>query len=116
MDVEAATLTGSVTGTCTSTSVYQIALDIDTRGCGVIGKLLLVINNTTAATKTLHYKIDGYASSNSSYFVPIKAATSINAVTQVNQTDVDKGYARVVVSVKGNSHADPTYQIDYTTY
>ena len=116
MDVDAANLIGTTTGTCTSTSVYQVALDIDTRGMGVQGKLLLIINNTTAATKTMHYKIDGYAYPGSAYSDPVKGATSINANTQVVQTDVSKGYARVVVSVKGNSHADPTYQIDYTTY
>ena len=112
MDTQPANITGTTTGT--TTAAYVAALTIDTRGCGIQGKLLLIINNTHA-TLTMKYKIDGYAHPNSAYFVPIKAETSINAATQVNQTDVDKGYAKVVVSVIDNSgHA--TYQIDYCTY
>ena len=105
-------ISGTVTGT--TTAAYVAALTIDTRGYGAQGKLLLIINNTQAA-QTLKYKIDGYASPNSAYFVPIKAETSIAAATQVNQTDVDKGYAKVVVSVINDGGAC-TYQIDYTTY
>lgn len=112
MEVRAQNITGVVTGT--TTSAYVEALSIDTRGYGVQGKLVLIINNTHA-TLTMKYKIDGYAEPNSTYFVPIKAEASISAVTQVVQTDVDKGYAKVVVSVIDNSgHA--TYKIDYATY
>ena len=113
MEVRTANITGTISGTTTAS--YVAAIDIDTRGYGAQGKLLLIINNTTAATTSMKYKIDGYAQSNSTYFVPIKAETSIAAATQVVQTDVDKGYARVVVSIIDDSgHA--TYKIDYTTY
>jgi hypothetical protein len=113
MEAQAATLCGSVSGTTTAS--YVAAATLDTRGMGVQGKLLLIINNTTAATTSMYYKIDGYAHPNSAYFVPIKAQTSIAAATQVVQTDVDKGYANVVISVIDNSgHA--TYQIDWCTY
>jgi len=112
MESRTANKTGTKSGT--TTSAYVVALDLDTRGYGIQGKLLLIINNTQAA-QTLKYKIDGYAEPNSTYFVPIKAEATITAATQVNQTDVDKGYARVVVSViDGDGHS--TYKIDYTTY
>jgi hypothetical protein len=112
MEVKVANRTG--TKSSTTSASYVEAISVDTRSCGIQGKLLLIINNTQAA-QTMYYKIDGYAEPNSAYFVPIKAETSIAAATQVVQTDVDKGYAKVVVSVKNNGGAC-TYQIDYTTY
>lgn len=102
--------------TGTTTSAYVAALDIDTRGYGVQGKTLIVINNISAS-KVMHYKIDGYPSTDSTYFIAIKAETDLAAATQVANVDVDKGYARVVVSVQdGESEAACSYEIDYTTY
>ena len=112
MNIQRANKTGTTTGTTTAS--YVEALSIDTRGMGVQGKTLLIINNTDG-TSAMLYKIDGYPLPNSTYFVPIKAETSIAKTVQVVQTDVDKQYAKVVVSVKDDDgHA--TYQIDYTTY
>lgn len=114
MEARAANLSGKVTGT--TTSAYVAALEIDTRGFGVQGKTLIVINNISAS-KDMHYKINGYPSDNSTYFVAIKAETDMQEATQVNSTDVDKGYARVIVYVQdGEAGASCPYEIDYTTY
>jgi hypothetical protein len=112
MESHRSNISGTVSGT--TAAAYVEVLSIDTRGFGIQGKLLLIINNTQAA-QTMKYKINGYAEPNSAYFIPIKAETSIAAATQVNQTDVDKGYAKVVVSVINDGGAC-TYKIDYTTY
>jgi hypothetical protein len=115
-EVRAANKSGIAPGT--TTSAYVEALRVDTRGYGIAGKLLLIINNTQAA-QTMKYKIDGYPSdvdgTLSGKFIAIKAETSIAAATQVAQVDVDKGYAAVVVSVINDSGAC-TYRIDWTTY
>ena len=112
MDARVSTISGTVIGT--TTAAYVEALSIDTRGYGIQGKLLLIINNTQAA-QTMKYKINGYAEPNSAFFIPIKVETSIAAATQVAQVDVDKGYAKVVVAVI-NDGGVCTYQIDYITY
>jgi hypothetical protein len=112
MDARRSNISGTVSGT--TTAAYVEALSFDTMGYGVQGKLLLIINNTQAA-QTMKYKIDGYAALNSAFFIPIKAETSIAAATQVAQVDVDKGYAKVVVSVI-NDGGVCTYKIDYMTY
>jgi hypothetical protein len=114
MESRMANISGKVTGT--TTSAYVAALELDTRGYGAQGKLLLIINNISAA-KDMHYKINGYPSSDSTYFIAIKAETDIQEATQVAQTDVDKGYARVIVYVQdGESAAACPYELDYTTY
>ena len=116
MDVRAATKTGTKSGT--TTTAYVEALRIDTRGCGVQGKLLLVIKNLHSSN-SMKYKIDGYPydidGTLGGLAVAIKGETSIAGSAQVTQTDVDKGYAAVVVSVIKDSDVG-TYQIDYTTY
>jgi hypothetical protein len=114
METRTANISGKKTGTTTAT--YVEVLDIDTRGYGAQGKTLIIINNISAS-KDMHYKIDGYPSSNSTYFVAIKAETDMQEATQVASTDVDKGYARVVVSLQdGESGAACPYEVDYTTY
>ena len=113
-EVRGANKSAKLTGT--TTSAYVVALDVDTRGYGIQGKTLIVINNKKA-DKVMHYKIDGYPSDDSTYFIAIKAETDLAAATQVANSDVDKGYARVVVSVQdGESAAACPYEIDYTTY
>jgi hypothetical protein len=107
---------GKATGT--TTAAYVEAVRVDTRGCGPQGKFLAIIRNTHA-TLTMKYKIDGYPfdvdGTRSGLAVAIKAETEIAAATSVTQTDVDKNYAAVVISVIDSSgHA--TFQIDWTTY
>jgi len=137
MDVKTATRSGKKTGDLTS-ATYVEALRVDTRGCGVQGKTVILITNvanaTTGATgpSPIFYKIDGYPfdvdGTLSGKAVACKAETSIAyGAATVTSTDVDKGYAAVVVSVAcdnstntGTAAArDPSpakYQIDYTTY
>lgn len=102
----------------TTTSAYVEAVRVDTRGCGVQGKLLALIKNLDSSA-TMYYKIDGYPfdvdGTQSGLSVAIKAETSIAASTTVTSTDVDKNYAAVVISVKQNSGAG-LYQIDWETY
>lgn len=116
MNLKHATLSGTKSGTTTSS--YVEAVRVDTRGCGPQGKFLALIYNTHASA-TMYYKIDAYVydadGTLSGNTIAIKAETSINAATQVTQTDVDKNYAAVVISVKQNSDAG-TYKIDWTTY
>lgn len=112
MEVRIANKSGHTSGT--TTAAYVEALNVDTRGYGVQGKLLLIINNTQAA-QTMKYKIDGYPNEAGTKFIAIKAETQIAAATQVAQVDVDKGYARVIVSVINDGGAC-TYEIDWTTY
>jgi hypothetical protein len=114
MDVNSSSISNSVTGT--TAAAYVAAVTIYPLGKGTQGKVLFIINNTHASY-TMYYKIDGYASRNSSYSVPIKAETSIGTTTQVVSTDTDKAYDMVVLSVKdvvGGNHA--TYQVDAMTY
>jgi hypothetical protein len=104
--------------TGTTTAAYVEAVRVDTRGCGPQGKFIAIIRNTHA-TLTMKYKIDGYPNDSDGdqggLAVAIKAETSIAAATSVTQTDVDKNYAAVVISVIDDSgHA--TYQIDWSTY
>jgi hypothetical protein len=133
MDVKAATRTGIKTGRLTS-ETYTEAVRVDTRGCGIQGKTIVLITNTTSGStgtgatgpSPIFYKIDGYPydkdGSLGGKAVAVKAATSIAyGASTVVSTDVDKGYAAVVVSVacdnstgSGPSAAD--YQIEYTTY
>ena len=108
----AATESGSTTGTTTAS--YVEVFRLDTRGCGVQGKMLISIKNTSG-TVTMKYKIDGYPGMYGGLSIACKSETSIGTSTQVDSTDVDKGYAAVVLSVIDNSgHA--TYQVDWTTY
>jgi len=138
MDTKAATRTGMKTGLLTSASYVEV-VRVDTRGCGVQGKTLILITNTTSGNTSygatpgpspFYYKIDGYPydvdGTLGGKAVAKKAATSIayGAATVVS-TDVDAGYAALVVSlacdnssVTDLSHG-PTparYQVEYTTY
>ena len=134
MDVKAATRSGLKTGTVT-TAAYVEAVRVDTRGCGIQGKAVILITNmanlNTGATgpSPIFYKIDGYPydvdGTLSGKAVACKAETSIAyGAATVTSTDVDKGYAAVVVSIAcdnstSGSGWDPSpakYQIDYSTY
>jgi len=136
MDVKAATRTGIKTGLLTSAS-YTEAVRVDTRGCGVQGKAVILITNTTSGNTSygatpgpspIYYKIDGYPYDKDGTLggkaVAVKAATSIAyGASTVVSTDVDKGYAAVVVSVAcdnstgaGTGPTAATYQVEYTTY
>ena len=78
MEVQIENLTNSATGTTTATAVAAVTLD--TRGLGTQGKTVFVINNTHASN-TMYYQINGYVHPNSTYYVPVKAQTSIAAST-----------------------------------
>lgn len=115
MNVTIDTKSGTVSGT--STSSYVEALRVDTRGCGVQGKFLALIKNLDLSA-TLYYKINVYPSDTSGttgLYAEAKAETSIAGNTQISSTEVDKGYAAVVILVKQNS-GPGAYQIDWTTY
>lgn len=104
---------GTVTGT--TTAAYVAALTISGNG-GLTGKTIIKLTNKSGATTTMYYKIDGYLSTHPDCAATaIKAETSIANATPVVNTDTDKPYAKVVVSVVDNSgHCD--YQIDYMVY
>lgn len=104
---------GKKTGT--TTAAYVEAVRVDTRGCGPQGKFLALIKNVHASN-TMYYKIDGYVNEDPDCLpVAIKAETSIAGAAVVTQTDVDKNYAAVVISVVKNSDVG-AYRIDWTTY
>ena len=130
MDTKAATRSGKKTGTTVQGTAgsgivpaYAEVVRVDTRGCGVQGKLVANIKNLTAGT-SVYWKIDGYPydvdGTLSGTAVAVKAATELAAGTLVTSTDVDKGYAAVVISIRGGgalgggTAAD--YSIEYTTY
>ena len=116
MNILNAVKSGIVSGT--TASGYVEAVRVDTRGCGPQGKFLALIANLDSSA-SMYYKIDGYPADPtgalSGKAVAIKAETSIAASTTITQTDADKNYAAIVISVKQNSGAG-NYQIDYTTY
>lgn len=104
---------GTITGT--TTAGYVVAATIAGNG-GLTGKTIVQISNLSGATTTMYYKIDGYLSTHPDCVAAaIKAETSIANATPIVNTDTDKPYARVVVSVKNNSGAC-NYQLDYMTY
>jgi hypothetical protein len=118
MELTVANKSGMVSGT--TTAAYVKILTIDTRGCGILGKTRFLLANTHA-TLTMKYKIDGYLADTTGgdaggQAIALKAETSINAATTVDDiTYIVMGYAAVVFSVIDNSgHA--TYQLDYTTF
>ena len=136
MDVKAATRSGIKTGRVTSAS-YVEAVRVDTRGCGIQGKTVVLITNTstgttstaaTAGPSPIYYKIDGYPYDVEGTLggkgVAVKAATSIAyGASTVVSTDTDKGYAALVVSIAcdnstgaGLGPTPAAYQVDYTTY
>lgn len=117
MDSKRSNKSGVKTGTTTSS--YVEAIRIDTRGCGVQGKLLAMIKNT-GASWDMYYKIDSYPSDVDGGLgglsIASKSETTIGEASTVTSTDVDKGYAAVVISVKSAESTPTTYQIDFTTY
>lgn len=134
METRQATKFGKKTGAFSSAS-YVEALRVDTRGYGIQGKTLILIKNTSGALTgggvgptPMNYKIDGYPAdwdgTQSGLSVAIKAATSIAyGASTVTSTDVDKGYAAVVVSVAcdnstgaGSGPTPGTYQVEFVTY
>jgi len=113
MDVNLAGLNGYTSGT--TTSGYVAALTIPGYG-GINGKSIFVITNLTGATLTMYYKIDGYVSSNPDCVaIAVKAETDVVNATPVVNTDTDKPYDHVVVSVKNHSGAC-AYTIDWMRY
>jgi len=129
MDTKAATRSGKKTGTTVQGTAgtgtapsYAEVVRVDTRGCGVQGKLVANIKNLTAGT-SVYYKINCYPydvdGTLSGTAVAVKAETELAAGTLVTSTDVDKGYAAVVMYIRGAGIGGGTaadYQIDYTTY
>ena len=122
MEVKAACKTALETGTVTTTSWVE-AVRLDTRSCGIQGKAIAIITNGTGGT-SIYWKIDGYPSdydgTRGGKAVAIKAETELASLTSVTSTDVDKGYAAVVISIRGAgvlATATPAnYQIDFNTY
>lgn len=122
MQVKQAIRRNIKTGTVTSPT-YVEAVRTDTAGCGIQGKTLVLITNDTAGT-SVFWKIDGYPADCDGTLggkaVAIKAETELAGKTTVTSTDVDKGYAAVVISIRGGgviATATPAnYRVDYTTY
>lgn len=129
MDLKAATRSGKRTGTTVqgtagsgTAPAYAEVVRVDTRGCGVQGKLVANIKNLTTGT-SVYWKIDGYPfdvdGTLSGTSVAVKAETELASGTLVTSTDVDKGYAAVVISIRGAGNGGGTaanFQVDYTTY
>lgn len=117
MDVKRASKSGVLTGVTTAS--YAEALRVDTRGCGALGKVLIMIKNT-GESWDLNYKINGFPGDSTGevggQYVAIKAETSLGQGVAATNADTDKEYAAVVVYV-ANAEATPTtWQIDHCTY
>jgi hypothetical protein len=117
MDAKRASKSGVLSGT-TGASYVEV-LRTDTRGCGALGKILLMIKNT-GASYDLKYKIDGYpgdyAGDMGGQSVAIKAETTLGESAAATNTDTDKEYAAVVVSVKSAESTPTAWQLDFCTY
>lgn len=74
----------------------------------------------TGASWDLNYKINGYPGDTtgemSGQYVAIKAETTLGQGVAATNTDTDKEYAAVVVSVVNAESTPTTWQIDYCTY
>ena len=112
-ELSTATRYGTTTGTTTASYVEAFTTRIDGRR-GMQGKTAFVIRNSQAAD-TMFYKIDGYLIPNGTLSYPVKAETSIAAVTTITDVNTTIPFVQIVVSVKNNSNPC-TYQIDYITY
>jgi hypothetical protein len=100
---------GTVTGT--TTSAYVEALTI-----GNCAGAVIKVTNISGATKTMYYKVDGYTSASASCAATaITAQTDVTSATPVVNTDVNRPFAKVVVSVENHSDAC-SYQIDWIAY
>lgn len=113
MNVNFGGMNGTISGT--TEADYKEALVFSGNG-GLSGKSIIRITNSDGASKTMYYKVDAYLSTS-----PLCVATSITGETDITDatpvvnTDVDKPYAKVVVSVKNHSDAC-AYLIDYMVY
>lgn len=116
MEVQVGNVSGTKTGTATSTSVYTEVARFDTRGCGWQGKTVVFIKNNSA-TYTLHYKIDGYVANTTGAALALRAETSVAiSTTTTDTTAVVYPYGVVIISVKGNSGQPVSYTVEWTTY
>ena len=101
---------------------YVEVVRVDTRGCGIQGRMLAIFENQTSGT-SIYWKIDGYPADVDGTLggnaVAVKAETQLASTTTVTSTDVDKGYAAVVISIRGAGNGGGTaadYRVDYVTY
>lgn len=114
-EVQVSNVSGTTSGTTTSTSAYTEIARFDTRGCGWQGKTVVFIRNTGAA-QTLHYKIDGYIANTTGIAQALRAETSVaTTTTTTDTTAIVYPYGVVIISVKGNS-GNTTYTVEWTTY
>ena len=106
-------MNGHVSGTTTAS--YVVALSVQGYG-GINGKTIFHITNTSGATTTMYYKINGYYSASpDATAVAVKAQTDITDATPIVNTDADKPYAKIDVLVVNHSGACG-YTIDWMTY
>lgn len=95
--------------TGTTTDAYVAALTLPTLG---YGSKVIVLKNTHA-TRSLTFKVDGYAYSGG-IAVPILTATALAALDSY-EMEISKQYAEVVVSVISTVAVTPaTYTVDYS--
>jgi len=114
-EVQVSNVSGTVSGTTTSTVTYTEIARFDTRGCGWQGKTVVFIRNT-GASNTLHYKIDGYIANTNGVAQALRSETSVGtSTTTTDTTAIIYPYGVVYISVKGNS-GNTTYSVDWTTY
>ncbi len=114
-EVQVSNVSGTVSGTTTSTVTYTEIARFDTRGCGWQGKTLVLIRNSGAA-QTLHYKIDGYLVNAGGLAQALRSETSVAiTTTTVDSTAIVYPYGVIVISTKGNS-GNTTFTVEWTTY
>lgn len=123
MEVKQAIKSNSGSGTLTTGTFAEI-FRVDTRGCGIQGKTVLIIENETTGT-AVRWKLDGYPADTDGTLggnaVAVKAEATLGEKTTVVSTDADKGYAALVLSMRvycdtGVVATPADYRIDYTTY
>ena len=113
MDIEFGGNNATLTGTTTAS--YVVAATIKGNG-GLTGKTIVQISNLSGASTTMYYKIDGYYSNHPDCVATaVKSETDITNATPIVNTDADKPFAVIKVSVKNHSGACK-YQLDYMVY
>ena len=113
VNIDHAYANGTVSGATVAAYVEVLTID----NCA--GALIQISNTDTAAVnKDLKYKISGYLSAHASCVeTAIVSETTLaeDAASGV-LSDVNRPYAKVVVSIKSGESTATTYQVDWIAY